>query len=35
MVLSWFNGMECDRLCFRQPDMEPGLGGQAGGMKPE
>lgn len=28
MVHSWFNGMECDRLCFHLPDMEPRLGGR-------
>lgn len=27
MVCCWFNGMECDRLCFHLPDMKPGSGG--------
>lgn len=37
MVHSWFNGMECDRLCFHLPDMEPGSGGREreGGGGPE
>lgn len=26
MARSWFNGMECDRLCFHGPDMERGSG---------
>lgn len=28
MVRSWFNGIECDRLCFHLLDMEPGSGGR-------
>lgn len=35
MVRSWFNGMECDRLCFHLPDTEPSSGGRKQGAERE